>query len=652
MPNLNPEPNIDPIEEGEFVSAPTPTATENSVSVEVPTQSQVKTPEPATVTKPFAPSFNNIDIYKLAEVPKPSEGSLIVQENDDDDNDDDDDEIGVEESRTKLPIYKSSGFKIAIIAGVLFASIATLSRIIFPGEELQKAAVLPPPSTDKKTGDFAPDPRMGVLTSKVAIQDQKNAIVAAQQQQEQQAAANKKTVGTPGTQSGTAQPTTVAPAPAPVTPALASAPPLAPPLPPEIITNNTPASTPVYRSPNRKIIYRRYKTPQPQPIDDGQNRVARSQPIPQPQPKIITRSQQPASQPQPRIITRSQQPVPQPQPRIITRSQPASQSQPKIITRSQQPTPQPQTRIITRSQQPTPQPQTRIITRNQQPAPQPQTRIITRNQQPAPMPQSSPPPSTSWETANNNAVGTWGRSNRISLALQQGGNSSAITNAVQQSQQGNSNVVPSEQINNNSVALVGQQLRGKTIVPYQVADNNKGYQTIVIALRDPLTDTNGNIMLPAGAQVMTDITILDNGLMQIASAKIIRNGQTIDLPKQSVILQNNNKQPLIAQSQDLGSGDIANRDLTTIGAGALQGVGKNLIQTQTQTIVANGATIQSTNGQVNYVGAALDGGLTPVLNQWATRNQAAAIQSTSKSKLWILPTGTDVNLIIAQPFSL
>jgi hypothetical protein len=601
MSNPTPDNNIDPVEEGEFVPTPAPVAA-NGATITAdptpdPTQPQVKIPEPTTTSKPFAPSFNNIDLYKLAELPKPSEASLTVQKNEGED-----DEIGVEESKTNLPIYKKSGFKIAIIGGLLFGSITALSRIIFPGEESQKVAVAPDPVTTKKTEDFAPDPRMGVLTSKVAIQDQKNAIAAAQQQQEEQAKANSKSVPTPGT-----QPTT-ATTPTPASTVAAVPTPATIPPPPPVVTNNRQATIPVYRPPNGKTIYRRYKNVRPQPIKGSQGEVARSQPAPQPQARIIA----------------SSQPILQPQTKIITRSQPAPQPQAKIITRSQ-------------------------------PAPQPQAKIITRSQPvtPPPMPQYQPPVPPSWETANSNAVGTWGRTNKMSLAMAPTNPNNPVQASGNPSQPNTNSVgVQSETMNDSPVALVGQQLRAKTIVPYQVASTNKGFQTIVIALGDPLTDTRGNIMLPAGTQVMTDITILDNGLMQITSAKIYRDGRMVDLPKQSLILQNSNKQPLIAQSQEFGGGDIANRDLTTVGVGALQGVGKNLIQSQTQTIVANGATIQSSNGQVNYVGAALDGGLSPVLNQWVARNQTAATQTAATSKLWLLPTGTDVNLIIAQPFSL
>jgi hypothetical protein len=86
--------------------------------------------------------------------------------------------------------------------------------------------------------------------------------------------------------------------------------------------------------------------------------------------------------------------------------------------------------------------------------------------------------------------------------------------------------------------------------------------------------------------------------------------------------------------------------------GALQAVGKNLTQPQTQTIATGGGFLQTSNPQQNIVGSVLDGGFSPLVSQWMERNKQATTQINSASKIWFLPTGTEVNLIVAQPFSL
>jgi hypothetical protein len=686
MSSANPDRNVQMIE-GEFVSEPP--------------EYEVK---PPSIPIPVQPSFNDLDLRVLAGFPKKN-NTEVSQKDASDDDGNDDEVIGVEESKTKLPIYKTSAFKMVTIGGLLLAFVAIVSNLVIPSEESPQVVITPSPEAEKPKVLFEPDPRMGVLTSKVAIQDQKNAIAAAQVQQ-QQAANNKvaTTIATQPVSAATPQPAPIAtPQPAPIATPQPTTQPTTQSAPPQVITNNEPPQPmPVYRPPVDKPIYRKDKTNHRKPrinsepvtspapariitrsqpvISQPQARIiARSQPVTPPaSTRIITRSQPVISQPQARIIARSQPVTPPATARIITRSQPViSQSPARIITRNQPITPQSPAKIITRSQPITPQSPAKIITRSQPvtpPAPariitrsqpvisQPQAKIITRSQPvtpPAPAriiteSQSTTPQLTevaSWEVASKNAVAVWGGGSRLSMAQQQQVNSNPNPNL--NSNNPSSGSLQSEPINaqDRTVALVGQQLRAKTIVPYQVANNSTEPQSIVLALSEPLVNSRGNIMFPAGTQIITEIATLDNGLMQVTNAKIYYEGQTIDVPKQALILQNNNKQPLIAQSQDFGNGDIANRDLRMFGLGALQGIGQNIIQPKTQTIIANGGTIQTSEPEVSYVGAALNGGLTPVLNQMAARNQAANAQSSNISKLWILPTGTEVNLVVAQPFS-
>ena len=157
-------------------------------------------------------------------------------------------------------------------------------------------------------------------------------------------------------------------------------------------------------------------------------------------------------------------------------------------------------------------------------------------------------------------------------------------------------------------------------------------------------------MLPAGSQILADVSTLDNGAMQIDNAKAIVNGQAVDLPKQSLILQNASKQPLTAQAQDSGNNNGLGRTLAMMGMGAAQAIGQNMIQSSTN-IISNGTTIQSSNSP-NLVGAALYGGLNPVLNQMQAQNQANLTQPTQTSRIWFLPNGTEVNLVVALPFHL
>jgi hypothetical protein len=204
---------------------------------------------------------------------------------------------------------------------------------------------------------------------------------------------------------------------------------------------------------------------------------------------------------------------------------------------------------------------------------------------------------------------------------------------------------------NTGSAAVGQQIKSKLVIPYQAVTTAPS-QPIFIALSTAVLDTQGKTLLPAGTQIMCEVAALDNGMLQVSSAKAAIDGQLVDLPKQAIILQDASKQPLVAQVKSFGQGEVFNRDLMGFAGGALSTIGKNLTQSQTQTVATTGGIIQTSNSQQNILGAVLDGGFSPLVTQWMERNKQATTQINSASKIYFLPTGTDVNLIIAQPFSL
>lgn len=257
-------------------------------------------------------------------------------------------------------------------------------------------------------------------------------------------------------------------------------------------------------------------------------------------------------------------------------------------------------------------------------------------QQPAtPTPVKSP---VTWEIANRNAVGLWNRST---------GDAPAVAATVPTTQKD----TPKPRIMARTVpAAVGQQIKSKLVVPYQ-SPTNAPTQLIFIGLSTPVLDIRGDILLPAGTQIMCEVAAMDNGMLQVSSAKASIDGQLIDLPKNSIMLQDASKQPLVAQLKSFGQGEVFNRDLYAIAGNVATAIGQNLTQPQTQTVASGGGIIQSTSPSINIAGAALSG-FSPVVSQWMQRNQSAVTQINAASKIWFLPTGTEVNLIVAQSFTL
>jgi hypothetical protein len=626
----------------------TPNPAEQSEESEQPlTPNPAEQSEQPLTPNPIAPiaSFNTISMENLAGLPpklsNPNSSNLDLSE-------DNEELVSVEESRTNLPIYKQSGFKAAVIGTSFLLGVGGVFSLMFPKEEQVALKPITPDKAEKApVAEFAPDPRFGVISSKLAMKQQEDALIAATIAQKEAADKAAKAAQPAATQPTATQPATAQPA---AQTEIAAQ--------PQTVINATPQPDPVYQPPT-PIVRRSRPTAEPRPVP------IQSKPV---QPVAIARAQ-----PQPtRVVRVASTKVAQIQPvkPSIDRTIKA-----KPIEVAQIPTPQPQRTVkvkrdrIEIAQAVTPSPLTKVV---RKPVPQmtqvvakaqpqivPQAPIVTPQQPNPQVPTVTPQqPKTvdeatiaaNWNAANDNAVGLWGQTSRISTAI-----AASAANATPASSNGVALQANSEDGVLAAVAVVGQQVKGKTIIPLQAVVSNKLPQPIAIALSEPVMDDRGNVLLKSGTQVMTEVAVLDNGLLQVVSAKVSVDGKVLELPKQSLILQSSNRSLLIAESKDFGqTGGGFGQDLLTIGGGALQGIGKNLIASQTQNIIAGGTVLQTSNSsQPNIAGAALDGGLSPILAQWAERNRATLNQTPNpNAKIWYLPTGTELNLIVAQPFNL
>ena len=493
--------------------------------------------------------FNPLDMASLAglKAPNPAESALAITEQ----------EENIAESKTKLPVYKQSFYKMATIGGALLVAALALGAIVFGGQKQETVSATPTPapsSPDKSKEDFRPDPRFGVVNSKLAMEGQQRQIIDAAVAQ-QKASADK-----------TAADKVAAVAPANGNPApsasLNAKNPTSPTGDPQVVTNTTQQPDPVYQAPPPVTI--------PQAPSPATTSVVKPLPVARIEPPVR------------KVAAVSPQPI------KVAAVRRAEVAAPRLVNS-------------------------------------------------APIVRSTP---VTWEVANKNAVGVWGRT---------GGNeTSGTANAT-------APITPTRIAQANpsdgAVAVVGQQIKAKLITPYQAVTTSPS-QPIFLALGAPILDSRGKTLLPAGSQVMTEVAALDNGMLQVISAKASVNGQLIELPKQALVLQDAGKQPLVAQIKVFGQGEVANRDLMSFLGGAFQAVGKNLTQPQTQTIATGGGFLQTTNTQQSIVGSVLDGGFSPLVSQWMERNKQATTQINSASKIWYLPTGTEVNLIVAQPFSI
>ncbi len=521
--------------------------------------------------------FNPLDMASLAglKTPNPAESALAITER----------EENIAESKTNLPIYKQSLYQLVTIGGALLIATLALGAIVFGGQKQETVAATPTPApspSEKSQEDFKPDPRFGVVNSKLAMEGQQRDIIAAAVAQ-QKASADKTAADKVPPVNGNPSPSNSLSA-KNTTPVTTGD--------PQVVTNTSPQPDPIYQAPPPVTI-----TQTPPPISpQSPPPIAKSAPIAHIEPV-------------------------KPRPTTIARLEPVK-SRPITIARRIEP---PAQKVALVAPKPT-----KVI------AP---SRIEVVRQQPINSSTASTRiPPVSWEIANRNAVGVWGRTSGGETST---GNPTTSTPTR----------LAQATANSSSVAVVGQQIKAKMITPFQISTAVSS-QPIFLALTAPILDSSGKVLLPTGSQVMTEVSALDNGMLQVISAKASVNGQLVELPKQALVLQDASKQPLVAQVKVFGQGEVANRDLMSFFGGAFQAVGKNLTQPQTQTIATGGGFLQTSNPQQNIVGSVLDGGFSPLVSQWMERNKQATTQINSASKIWFLPTGTEVNLIVAQPFSL
>jgi hypothetical protein len=324
------------------------------------------------------------------------------------------------------------------------------------------------------------------------------------------------------------------------------------------------------------------------------------------------------------------------QPQMVTANQP----EPEVPY--QAPAPAPISVPIAAKPQPTVKPAARIEASQPVARVEPRRPVSVKVEAPQPAAKTAPTvamapkpakPKYSWETASQNGIYGW--NNREGAAADGG-----------KGQPSNSNTITiSRSDSTRGKIIAGQQVAAQMLTPIQILEG-QNRQPIILRLSQAIIDTDGRVAIGAGTQIMAEAIVNDNGMLEIGTA--VADGQ--ELPAGTFAIQGTNREPLLAQVKRFGEGEIRQRDLLSFLGGALQGIGDEVTQPQTQTVLGIGGVIQNSNPQNNIAGAILKGGFTPVNQQWLARNQQAIAKITSKSSIWFLPTTTRLNLIVMKQF--
>lgn len=181
----------------------------------------------------------------------------------------------------------------------------------------------------------------------------------------------------------------------------------------------------------------------------------------------------------------------------------------------------------------------------------------------------------------------------------------------------------------------------------------------VVTLSGDLTDTSGQTLMPAGTSLVFEARGIDgNGVMNaVAVSQIDNTGMEKSLPSDALVLTGEKGSPLIAKGYFDNGGTIASMDVSSAVLGALGKVGEilNRPDQQTSSSISGGTVSQtttSTTGKPNLLGALLEGGASPVLEQIMKRNEQSIQDMQQRKNLWFVKAGTNVQVVVNHSFEL
>lgn len=205
---------------------------------------------------------------------------------------------------------------------------------------------------------------------------------------------------------------------------------------------------------------------------------------------------------------------------------------------------------------------------------------------------------------------------------------------------------------------IGGRARAQLVTP-GVYTPTLGGQQFVVTLAEPLYDSQGQIGLPSGTQLIAQMqTVEANGfsLIKIETAVLeSRHGlKEIPLPEGALHLYGEGGEPIIASKEPDNGGNIASLDLGLFALGALAKVGEIYNRPNEDVIVTDDTVVTATrNPQPNALAAIAEGGINAILGDIQSRTQRAVKESLSEDKqLWLVRTEQPVEVLVARSFSL
>ena len=206
--------------------------------------------------------------------------------------------------------------------------------------------------------------------------------------------------------------------------------------------------------------------------------------------------------------------------------------------------------------------------------------------------------------------------------------------------------------NSNGVQIAARQ---SNLLP----DSNTNAERFVVRLNQPLVDSSGQVLLPSGTLAVFEVnSVHPSGLVDFNSVALIVNGQEYRLPPGVISIRGEDGNPLMAQKYDDKGPEIAGMDASTVIFGSLANVGRVLNQPKDEEYEDFDSAFSSrrrtriNRGDPNLLGAVLEGGFTPLLQQIQRRNEQAIAQIQSRPNLWYITPNKKVVVFVNRSFDL
>ncbi len=199
----------------------------------------------------------------------------------------------------------------------------------------------------------------------------------------------------------------------------------------------------------------------------------------------------------------------------------------------------------------------------------------------------------------------------------------------------------------------GTKARGEVIAPVAWAGDVDGTVGAVELSEDLVS--GGAVIMPAGTQLIVSIrTMSASGMMdlQVTSIVLPSSGyEQMQIPSGAISIQGGDGQVLMAKDMSGQEGQLLQLDSNQALLGALGQIGSllNRPNSQSTSTGAGGSFSTADYGSPSILGAILEGGANTMIASQQARNQDRADRLEELPTVWVLESGTGIEIFINQP---